>query len=121
MAGQEKVPQSKPALGSLAEIVHNLRLAWVLYMDRRVPFWVKGIPLVALGYVLWPVDLLPDFIPALGQVDDLTLIVLSITAFISLCPGRLVEQHRQKIRGEHPADAETVDTTYRVLDEEPWK
>jgi uncharacterized membrane protein YkvA (DUF1232 family) len=109
-------------LGALIGIFDNLRLAWRLFWDRRVPIWAKGIPLVSLVYVLWPLDFAPDLIPGLGQLDDLTIVLLGIVLFIKLCPARLVEQHRQVITTGRVTDAtaetQTVDATYRVFDED---
>jgi uncharacterized membrane protein YkvA (DUF1232 family) len=110
------------ATGSLADVIRNLRLTWNLIRDRRVPLWLKGIPFLALVYILWPVDLVADILPGLGQLDDLTVILLGLMAFVALCPADLVRQHRQRMamgnEREARAHAETVDTSYRVLREE---
>jgi len=120
MAGQGKSGQPKQALGALAELVRDLRVAWGLFTDRHVPIWFKARPFLALAYILWPVDLLPDLVPALGQLDDLTILILGIAAFIGLCPVERVKWQREKIAGIRSGQ-ETVDTTYRVLDQDPWK
>ena len=78
--------------GGLGEVLGNLRLSWNLIRDRRVPLWLKGIPFLALLYVLWPVDLVADILPGLGQLDDLTVILLglmalSISSFPDCLPG----------------------------------
>jgi uncharacterized membrane protein YkvA (DUF1232 family) len=69
------------------------RLAWPLLKDRRVPTAVKLVPFIGLLYVLSPVDLVPDFLPALGQLDDLTLLLLSLLLFVGLCPNEVVQSH----------------------------
>jgi len=74
-----------------------LRLFWRLLKDRRVGFGPKLLFLVVLAYVIWPVDLLPDFIPALGQLDDLLVAFLGIKGFIRLCPRDVVREHVQAI------------------------
>jgi uncharacterized membrane protein YkvA (DUF1232 family) len=48
--------------------------------------------------VVLPFDLLPDFIPGLGQLDDLTVMVLAIESVIALVPSRLVDHHLTGIR-----------------------
>ncbi len=70
-----------------------LRLFWRLLKDPRVPAWPKLLPLLVVGYVLAPVDFLPDFLLALGQIDDLLVIFLGLRAFIRLCPREIVQEH----------------------------
>ena len=65
--------------------------------DRRVPFYLKLIPLFAVIYFLSPYDLLPDFvIPGLGQVDDLLLIFLACRLFFSLVPAEIIREHQDR-------------------------
>jgi uncharacterized membrane protein YkvA (DUF1232 family) len=104
--------QSDRPQGFLSEAMANLRLAWRLFRDPDVPAWAKLIPLLALAYVLFPADLIPDLIPGLGQVDDLTLFVLGLKYFIEACPSSVVQRHR----GETGA----VDASYRVVEDEAY-
>lgn len=117
--------RSRSRLGTVGEILRNLRVGWQLFKDRRVPVWLKGIPLLALVYLLWPFDFLADLMPGLGQLDDLTLILLSLVLFITLCPAELVAEHRQSSRAltrvEQPTDDEAIDATFRVVDDEHRK
>lgn len=73
------------------------RLFWRLLKDSRVPIWPKMLLLLIAAYVFAPVDILPDFLLALGQVDDLLIIYLGIRAFIRLCPKEVVREHVQSI------------------------
>lgn len=110
-----------PYLATVLDVVHNLRLAWRLFKDRRVPLWVKSVPVAALAYVVWPLDILADPALGLGQLDDLAIIMLGIKAFVSLCPPQLVAQLRQQIvSGEAHEDpaGPVVDATYRVVKED---
>ena len=68
-------------------IFHILRMIIRLLADRRVPIWVKLIPIAAVAYILFPMDLRPDFIPFLGQIDDLLITILLVILFIALAPG----------------------------------
>lgn len=115
---------NKPAIdpqrrvGAIADIARNARLIWRLYKDRRVPLWNKAVPLLALAYVVFPLDFIPDALLGLGQLDDLTIILLGLKAFVSLSPAALVSQHDHKLRQEDAGRTEeTIDTSYRVLDE----
>ena len=53
-----------------------------LLFDKRVPLKLKAIPLLAILYVLLPFDFLPDFIPLLGWIDDIAVVVISILTFL---------------------------------------
>jgi uncharacterized membrane protein YkvA (DUF1232 family) len=113
--------QSKTGL--LTEILRNGQLAWRLFADRRVSTALKLIIPGLLGaYLLWPADLLPDVIPILGQLDDLTLLALGIKVFVELCPKDIVREYRDNLAGKaaprQPGSdpGETVDAEYRVVE-----
>ena len=77
----------------LQDVARQARLAWRLFLDRRVPVWTKLIPPVALGYVLFPIDLIPDVMVGLGQLDDIAVLLLGIKLFIELAPPDVVREH----------------------------
>ena len=117
-------------LGMLPGILREVRLAWRLWRDRRVPAWTKGIPLLSLLYIVWPLDFLSDPLLGLGQLDDLGVMLLGLALFINLAPRDLVEQHRGDIEDRPAPEAEGADpweakeehrpvrTTYRFLDDD---
>ena len=74
-------------------LFNRLRLVMRLLRDPRVPFGLKVVPFLSIVYVLFPLDLIPDLIPALGQVDDLGAVILAVEAFIMLSPQDIVQQH----------------------------
>jgi uncharacterized membrane protein YkvA (DUF1232 family) len=114
---------AQPRAGVLTEILRNAQLAWNLLIDRRVSLLLKLIiPGLMLGYLILPVDLLPDFIPVLGQLDDLAILALGIKIFIELSPKDIVREYRGEWTGTSPVgpaepadDGETVDAEYRVV------
>ena len=74
-----------------------VRLFSRLVVDPRVP-WKPKLALLAVAlYLLIPFDVVPDFIPGLGQIDDLVLIYLGLQAFIRFCPQPIVREHVQAI------------------------
>ncbi len=105
-------------LGTGFRLWRAARLVWPLLRDRRVPLAVKSVPFVALLYVLSPVDLVPDFLPALGQLDDLTVLLLSLLLFVRLCPQQLVQEHVEAARGRKRKDPGGTDGPGRVIDGE---
>ena len=86
------------AVWLLFQLPNLLRLYWRLLADRRVPLWPKAVLVGALVYVASPVDLLPDMLPVLGQLDDLTLIVLVGRSFLWWCPAEVVAEHMRALR-----------------------
>ena len=80
----------------------KLRLATRLLREPRVPMTLKVIPGLAAAYVLSPLDFVPDFIPGLGQLDDLAVLVFTLELFIRLCPKPLQSYHRDAIADGRP-------------------
>lgn len=116
---------STRSAGLLSEVVSNARLAWKLFRDPRVAKATKIlIPGIVAVYVLLPIDILPDFIPVLGQLDDLAVIALAIKFFIDISPPWLVQHYRDELAGNPNAAVDpkakqrekTVDGDYRVID-----
>jgi uncharacterized membrane protein YkvA (DUF1232 family) len=79
------------------------RLVLRLMSDRRVPALLKILPLVALGYVLSPIDLAPALamgpLAPLGTLDDIGVLLLGLTTFIRMSPSNVVSEHRQQMSG----------------------
>jgi len=73
------------------------RLVWALLRDRRVPLQQKLILVGVAGYLVFPIDLIPDFIPVLGQLDDLAVVLLGLDLFIRVAPPELIDEHLAKI------------------------
>lgn len=73
-------------------------LFWRLLRDSRVPLPAKTVlPVVGL-YLLMPLDVIPDFIPVLGQLDDLLVVALGLWLFLKLCPEGIVREHLRLLR-----------------------
>ena len=62
--------------------------------DSRTPLVAKLVALTVTAYALSPIDLIPDFIPVLGQIDDLILVPLGIWLALLLIPPALMAEHR---------------------------
>lgn len=70
-----------------------IKLVSRLLRDPRVPRRRRAFAMVVLGYVLSPVDLVPDMVPVLGQVDDLLLVVLALHHLVQGVSEDVVEEH----------------------------
>ena len=96
-----------------SEVIDNLRLVGRLVGDNRVPSWLKiVIPVLVAIYFISPIDILPDVIPGLGQLDDIAVILLGIKLFIDMSPADVVRQHLDDLRSMRS-------TSHRVVTEEP--
>jgi uncharacterized membrane protein YkvA (DUF1232 family) len=77
---------------------HALRRdAHAIYLasrDPRVPWTVKLLAIAVAGYALSPIDLIPDFIPVLGYLDDLIIVPLGIWLVIELIPEDVMHEYR---------------------------
>src|SRR4249920_2579519 len=62
--------------------------------DPRVPWYAKALALCVAGYALSPIDLIPDFIPVIGYLDDLIIVPLGIVAVVKLIPPEIMAEHR---------------------------
>jgi len=89
-------------------LFNSFRIAWRLLWDGHVPLSTKIIPLLVGLYILSPIDILPDVIPGLGQVDDVALFLLGVQAFIAMSPKDLVARLRAEISGDPPPGGWTV-------------
>lgn len=90
----------RPAL--LRSLVLRARLAFRLLREPSVPAAVKALAALPVLYVIWPIDLLPDLLPVLGQLDDIGVVLLVVEAFLGLCPGHLVDHHRRALDEGRP-------------------
>ena len=72
-----------------ARLTTYLLALWRLIRHPRAPRSARWLALLVLGYALSPIDLVPDFIPVLGQLDDLILIPLGVALVIRLIPRDL--------------------------------
>jgi uncharacterized membrane protein YkvA (DUF1232 family) len=66
--------------------------------DPRVPWYVKILAVAIAGYALSPIDLIPDFIPVLGYLDDLIIVPLGIWLVVALIPEEVMHEHRAMAR-----------------------
>ena len=71
--------------------VHALYLA---ARDPRTPWYAKALALAIAAYALSPIDLIPDFIPVLGYLDEAILLPLAIALAVRLVPADVMAEHR---------------------------
>jgi uncharacterized membrane protein YkvA (DUF1232 family) len=108
-------------LSIVRPLVVRARLIARLLRDASVPRYVKALAVVPVLYVISPLDVLPDFLPVLGQLDDLGVVLMAMEGLIALCPREVVEHHRSAIlQGQRwsPAGSEgqVIDAEWRRVE-----
>jgi uncharacterized membrane protein YkvA (DUF1232 family) len=71
---------------------------YLAYKDPRVPWYARLFAALVVGYAFSPIDLIPDFIPILGYLDDLILVPLGILLALKMIPAAVMAESRQKAR-----------------------
>jgi uncharacterized membrane protein YkvA (DUF1232 family) len=84
-------------MSRLKRWTHRVRVdahaVWLAARDRRTPWLARLLGMLIAAYALSPIDLIPDFIPVLGLVDDLVLLPLGVWLFVRLVPEPLFQEY----------------------------
>lgn len=99
-------------LDSLKEKARSLKrdtlALWIAYRDKRTPWYAKVFSAVVVAYAFCPIDLIPDFVPILGYLDDLVLIPAGITLALKMIPAEVMADARikaeEEFKGDHPTN-----------------
>jgi len=91
--GQPRTGARRTVMGAIREIPDYLRLLWGLARDPRVALVDKLLVAAAAIYIVSPIDVIPDFVPFLGQVDDIYLLVLALQRMVSRAGRSVLRDH----------------------------
>lgn len=84
-------------LGAWARTLkRDVMALWLAARDPRVPWYAKAVAGAVAAYALSPIDLIPDFIPVIGYLDDLLLIPIGIWLAVRLVPPELMQEFRNE-------------------------
>lgn len=86
----------------------------IAYTDKRTPIGAKILVGLTVGYLLSPIDFIPDFIPVLGLLDDVIIVPILISASIKLIPAIVLVDARQRIK-DNPLITEKNNWYFAVL------
>jgi uncharacterized membrane protein YkvA (DUF1232 family) len=78
----------------------KVRLAWRLLADRRVPLLARAVLPAVVLYVVMPLDIVPDFIPVVGYLDDVLIILGAAWLFLRLVPAAVLEEQVAAMESE---------------------
>jgi uncharacterized membrane protein YkvA (DUF1232 family) len=89
---------------ALKQKAANLRTeTYTLYLasrDPRVPWYAKAFMVAVVGYALSPIDLIPDFIPVVGYLDDLIIVPAGVVIALRMIPEDVLEDCRARVERE---------------------
>ncbi|MBX9778332.1 MAG: DUF1232 domain-containing protein [Xanthobacteraceae bacterium] len=77
-------------------IKRDVLALFIAARDPRVPWYAKALAMAVAAYALSPIDLIPDFVPVFGYLDDLVIVPLGILLVVALIPGALLAEFRQQ-------------------------
>ena len=81
-----------------ASLLRTLRIdvhaAWLAARDRRCPWYARLFGLLVTAYAFSPIDLIPDFIPVLGLLDDVLIVPAGLWLFVKMLPPGLFDEYR---------------------------
>jgi len=75
-------------------IKRDVHALWLAARDSRTPWYAKVLALAVAAYALSPIDLIPDFIPVIGYLDDLVVVPLGVLLVVHLIPPELMDEFR---------------------------
>lgn len=76
-------------------IKRDVHAVWLAARDPRTPWFAKVLALAVAAYAISPIDLIPDFIPIIGYLDDLIIVPLGIMLVVRFIPPELMDEHRE--------------------------
>lgn len=78
----------------------KFRLAYRLVRDSRIPLAVRAVPALLIIYLALPIDVIPDFIPVIGHIDDLLILGIGVGVLLRLTPRDVLEEHVGRLEDE---------------------
>lgn len=82
---------------TVEQIKREIRVCQLVLQDERVPRSAKWLLGLAIGYALSPIDLIPDFIPVLGYLDDVIIVPALLAIAFKLVPPEVIVECRNRI------------------------
>lgn len=76
-------------------VKRDVHALWLAARDKRTPWYAKLLALIIAAYALSPIDLIPDFIPVIGYLDDIVIVPLGVLLVVRLIPPELMQEYRE--------------------------
>ncbi len=91
------------------------RLVWDLARDPRVPAQHKLVLGALAAYLAFPIDIIPDFIPVIGQMDDIAVLIFTLDWFIKNAPPEVVDEHLSRIAAHEDTLSKDIDSAGSLI------
>ncbi|MCC6534491.1 MAG: DUF1232 domain-containing protein [Burkholderiales bacterium] len=88
-----------------ALLQRDVHALWLAARDPRTPWYAKWLALAIAAYAVSPIDLIPDFIPLLGLLDDLLIVPIGLWIVLRMIPTQVLDEHRAAARSLPPMAA----------------
>jgi len=82
--------------GQVRKLKQHLHVLYLSFRDPRIPWYAKIVAISVVAYAFSPIDLIPDFIPILGYLDDLVIVPLGIILALKLIPSLIIQEYKIK-------------------------
>jgi uncharacterized membrane protein YkvA (DUF1232 family) len=82
-------------------VKRDIHAIYLCSRDPRVPWHAKALAIFVAAYALSPIDLIPDFVPVLGYLDDVILVPVGIWLVVRLIPAHVLAEHRELAAAAH--------------------
>jgi len=76
---------------------------YIAARDPRTPWFARALLLLVAAYALSPIDLIPDFLPVIGYLDDLIIVPAGIALALRMIPPQVMQEARVLARNNHPS------------------
>ena len=80
-------------IGAIRSLMRSARLSWHVARDPRTPLRLKLLLAGAIVLIVSPINWIPNFIPVLGQIEDMALLALALNAFLKAVPPHICAEH----------------------------
>ena len=103
----------------LLQLLSLYRLPKILFrglMSRKVSIWLKLPIILAIVYLISPLDIIPDFLrPGIGHLDDIFALIFAISIFINFIPKKILLELIKKTEKRNPKKHEVIDVKYKII------
>ena len=88
-----RLPGNLSARDLVFALPHIAKLSWRVVRDDRIPTWIRAGLAGVAAYLVLPFDVVPDWVPVLGQMDDLLIVTIGVRTLLRRVPSEILEEH----------------------------
>jgi uncharacterized membrane protein YkvA (DUF1232 family) len=92
------IPPLPRGTSIVTRIAEQVRLVWFLFTENRISAALKALPVIAVVYLVSPLDFVPDIFPLLGWLDDVGIVTFALSLFLNLASADVKADHLRRMR-----------------------